>query len=71
MKLIGIVATMILGAVLMIGGFSLLMAFPIKWCWNATMPYLFALPVITWGKAWCLSLLASTLIKATQTNNAK
>jgi hypothetical protein len=38
--------------------FSLLFAFPIKWCWNYTMPFLFGLPTITWGHAWCLSFLA-------------
>ena len=44
-------------------GLGLLFAFPLKWTWNATMPYLFSLPVLTWGKAWCLGFLTSTLIK--------
>jgi hypothetical protein len=44
--------------------FGLLWAFPVKWCWNATMPYLFALPVLSWGKAWCLMFLASILLKS-------
>jgi hypothetical protein len=43
---------------------GLLFAFPIKWCWNYTIPYLFGLPVITWGKAWCLCFLSGCLIKS-------
>lgn len=46
-------------------GIGLALAFPIKWTWNATMPYIFGLPVITWGKAWCLSFLSHCLIKST------
>ena len=41
-----------------------LMAFPIKWCWNYTMPYIFGLKTITWAHAFCLYLLATMLIKA-------
>ena len=43
---------------------GLLWAFPIKWTWNATMPYLFSLPVLTWGKALCLHFLAITCLKS-------
>lgn len=59
----------VLGVVAAIAGIGLILAWPIKWTWNATMPYLFSLPVITWGKAWCLHFMAGCLIKATQTNN--
>jgi hypothetical protein len=52
-------------AVLIIAmAFGLLWSFPVKWTWNATMPYLFALPTITWGKAWCLGFLSSILLKS-------
>lgn len=44
---------------------SLLVAFPVKWTWNATMPFIWGLPIITWGKAWCLIFLAGCLIKST------
>lgn len=44
-------------------GLSLLLVFPVKWCWNSVMPYLFDLPTITWGKAWCLTFLASVFFK--------
>ena len=43
--------------------FSLLMAWPIKWTWNYTMPYIFSLPTITWGKSWCLFFLSNCLIR--------
>ena len=65
--LVGIFA--IIGVVVFVAGFGIVLAFPIKWCWNYTMPMLFELPVITWGQAWCLNFLAGCLIKSTQTNN--
>ncbi len=58
---LGILA--VLGIVAVSAGVGLLLAFPVKWTWNATMPYLFAWPAITWGKAWCLMFLSSCLIK--------
>ena len=61
----------VISVILCAAGVGLLLAFPIKWCWNTTMPYLFSLPVITWGKAWCLSFLSSCLIKSTLTQNQK
>jgi len=57
---LGIVALCALG--------GLVLAFPIKWTWNATMPYLFGWPVLTWGKAWCLNFLCGCLIKSRHTN---
>lgn len=53
----------------MVAGFGLALAFPIKWTWNAVMPYLFALPTITWGKAWCLLFLSGMLVKGTNTTS--
>jgi len=47
--LVGILT--VIGAVTVIAGLGLLWAFPIKWCWNYTMPYLFNLKSITWGQA--------------------
>jgi len=29
----------------------LLMAYPLMWCWNYVMPFLFGLKTITWGQA--------------------
>lgn len=59
---IGTVA--VFGILAILAGFGLILAFPIKWTWNATMPYLFTLPTITWGKAWCIHFLAACLIKS-------
>lgn len=42
---------------------SLLLAFPLMWTWNYVMPYLFNLPSLSWGQAWCLHFVASMLIK--------
>jgi len=41
---------------------GLIVAFPIKWCWNYAIVSLFAAPVITWGKAWCLYYLLKVLV---------
>lgn len=71
------IGTTVLGAVAVIGvvailaGLGLLLAFPIKWTWNATMPYLFSLPTITWGKAWCLNFLCGCLLKKASSSNIK
>jgi len=66
MKTLLIIASIFGASIGIIGSFAgwgLLLAFPIKWTWNATMPYLFSLPTITWGKAWCLNFLTGCLIK--------
>ena len=59
----------LIGTVVVVAGLGLLLAFPVKWCWNYIMPVIFELPIITWGQAWCLNFLAGFLIKSTQTNN--
>lgn len=61
----------IIGVIIVIAGVGLLLAFPIKWTWNTTMPYLFGLPTITWGKAWCIHFLAGCLIKSSNTNKSE
>jgi len=61
----GIFATV--GILILLAGMGLLLAFPIKWTWNVTMPYLFGLPTLTWGKAWCIHFLAGCLIKSSNT----
>jgi hypothetical protein len=64
---IGITCLIIFG----IAGVGLLLAFPIKWTWNATIPYLFGLPTISWGKAWCLNFLCGCLIKYNHTTTGR
>jgi len=58
--IVRVVAT--LGVIACLAGIGMLLAFPIKWTWNATMPYLFGLPALTWGKAWCVNFLCGVLI---------
>ena len=48
--------------VLLVAVISLLWAYPVMWCWNFVMPS-FGLPLLTWGKAWCLHFLTGTLLK--------
>ena len=55
----------IIGVVIGLLIVSVLLALPVKWAWNVTMPYLFSLPVITAGKAWCLMFLSQMLLKST------
>lgn len=66
--------TVIGGAVMvivMIAVLGLLLALPIKWTWNVTMPYLFGFPVLTWGKAWCLNFLCGCLINRGKCSSSK
>ncbi len=44
--------------------FGLFFAFPLMWTWNYVMPYVFGLPTITWGQAWCLHFVATMLTKS-------
>ena len=60
-----------IGIVAILAGEGIVLAFPIKWTWNATMPYLFALPTITWGKAWCLNFLCGCLLKSSKTTKGE
>ena len=50
--------------VALIAVISLLMAWPVKWCWNYAVVTTFGLPALTGGKAWCLSFLAGTFFKS-------
>jgi hypothetical protein len=59
----------IAGVVIVIAGLGLIIAFPIMWCWNYTMPVIFHLPLITWGQAWCLHFLAGCMIKSSHTHS--
>jgi len=68
---IAIAVFAVIGIIVMAAGFGLILAFPIMWCWNYVMPYLFEFKTITWGQAWCLNFLAHLLVKASQTNNNK
>ncbi|MDD4804503.1 MAG: hypothetical protein PHN69_04945 [Candidatus Pacebacteria bacterium] len=49
---------------ILIAFFGLFFAFPLMWTWNYVMPYVFGLPVITWGQAWCLNFISSLLMKS-------
>lgn len=62
-KAITVIATAFF-LVLIIAGTSLIIAFPVQWCWNYAVVSIFGLPAITWGKAWCLLFLANMLIKS-------
>lgn len=44
--------------------FSLILALPIWWLWNNTIPELFGLKEIDWWMAWKISMLTSFLFKS-------
>ena len=46
--------TAIVLIVLVISAASLILAFPVKWCWNAVIPDVFRLPEIGYWEAFCL-----------------
>ncbi len=51
-----VIAALCLGAIVS--------AFPVKWCWNASMPGLFGLKEIGFWEAFCLIWLAGAFVKA-------
>ena len=59
----------VIGALAVIAGLGLLLAFPIMWCWNYAIVAIWHLPTITWGQAWCLNFLAGCFIKPTLVNS--
>ena len=68
----GIVGALaVVGVLVFAAVFGILFAFPIKWCWNYTMPVIFGLPVISWGQAWCLYFLSNMLIKSSNYSSKK
>ena len=69
-KFVGIVL-MVVGVIVFASAISILMAFPIMWCWNYAVVAVFGLPNITWSMAWCLSFLASVFFKSDVTQNNK
>ena len=50
-----------------VAGFSVLLAFPVMWCWNYAVTDVFGAPAISWGQAWCLMFLSGMLLKASAT----
>jgi hypothetical protein len=63
MKLATII-TLIVGALAFSFGLSLLLAFPVKWLWNSTLPELFGFKEIGAWMAWKLVFLSSLLFKS-------
>jgi len=60
-----------LGLVVFAAIIGMLLAFPVKWAWNYTMPYLFDFKIISWGQTWCLNFLAHCLVKTLQISTFK
>jgi hypothetical protein len=46
---------------------SLILALPVLWIWNSTMPELFGFREITWWTAWKLSFLSNIFFKSSIT----
>lgn len=63
--------TAIVLIVLVISAASLILAFPVKWCWNAVIPDVFRLPEIGYWEAFCLVYLTSVFIKCDPKVNTK
>lgn len=46
---------------------SLILALPVLWIWNSTLPEVLGAKEITWWSAWKLSMLCSILFKSSIT----
>lgn len=50
---------------------SLLLALPLLWLWNATMPELFGMKEITWWMAWKIMMLSAVIFKSFSISSSK
>lgn len=53
----------VLGILLIAFGLSILLAYPVKWLWNSTLPELFGFKEIGVWMAWKISILSALLVK--------
>lgn len=58
-KIVGIIVIV----AVVVFGLSVLLAFPVKWLWNSTLPVLFGLKEIDAWMAWKIAFLTSILFK--------
>jgi hypothetical protein len=70
MKTLSLVGGAIALVLLLTVGLSVVLAFPVKWCWNTTMPGIFHLKEIGVLEAWCLCFLATSFFRASATANS-
>lgn len=70
MKATAIVISAILAIIALAFGFSILMAFPVKWLWNATAPELFGFKEIGVWMAWKVTFLCSLLFKGSSVSSS-
>lgn len=64
MKTAATITSVILGVIVLAFALSLLLAFPVKWLWNATLPELFGFKEIGVWMAWKITFLCSMLFKS-------
>jgi len=67
MKVVSIIVTVILLAFLI----SLILALPVMWLWNATLPEMFGFKEIGLWMAWKLAFLSSLLFKSSNVSTSK
>jgi len=65
-KVIGAIGLVVIGLI----GIALLMTYPLMWSWNYVIPKLFGLPSISPLEAFCLYMVAGSLIKSTLTSKS-
>ena len=63
-----VIVGLIIGLILTAFTFSILLAYPVKWLWNSTLPELFAFKVIDVWMAWKISFLSALLFKGNSVN---
>jgi hypothetical protein len=63
--------SLIVGVLVLAVLLSFVLAIPVWVLWNAVVPVVFGLKVVTLFQAWQLSLLSSLLFKSTSTSSDK
>ena len=69
MKTAAVIVSAILGIIALAFGLSILLAFPVKWLWNATLPELFGFKEIGVWMAWKVTFLCSLLFKSSSVSS--
>jgi len=63
-SLITEIVTIVLITLVVTAFASLIVAYPVKWCWNYAVVPSCGAGTLSWGQAWCLSFMTGLLVSS-------